>query len=103
MKRIYIKEEKTWDSGDLREMCIHHNLFNNGTNTDYYQALDFVRDNEPTIDNIYMLAKFILENTSDNTLTNIMFLISNEVVKTFYEEVSSDCKHDLETAEYYIK
>ena len=103
MKRIYIKEEKTWNDCDLREMCIRHNLFDNGSNTEYYQAFDFVRDNEPNIDNIYMLAKFILENTSDNTLKNIMFLISNDLVKTFYEEVSSDCKHDLEIAEYYIK
>lgn len=103
MKRIYIKEEKTWDSGDLRQMCMRHNLFTRGVNADYYEALHFVDDNEPTIDNIYMLADFILNNSSDNELTNIMFLISNEVVKTYYYEVGVNSNHDLEISEYNIK
>lgn len=103
MKRIYIKEEKTWNSGDLREMCIRHDLFTKGVNTDYYKALHFVDGNEPTIENIYMLANFILNNSRDNTLTNIMYLLSNDCVKTYYEEVANDCKHDLEIAEYNFK
>lgn len=103
MKRIYIKEEKTWNSSDLREMCIRHDLFSNGVNADYNKALHFVDDNEPTILNIYRLAAFILNNSRDNTLTNIMYLLSNDCVKTFYEEVSSDINHDLEVNEFTFK
>ena len=41
----------------------------------------------PGNDAIHMIAKDILAHSADQTITNVMFLLANGAVKTFFEIV----------------
>lgn len=81
-----ITKEVRWSAYDIRSMCIKNNWYTAGDNRAYSEMLDFVDQNEPTTANIYMVAEDISEhsNTEDNYIDVIMFVISNEVVRTHY-------------------
>lgn len=80
-----IKENKHWSVTGLRDMCIRHNLYNRGTNEAYNNLLDSLMLREVTIQEMYEVAKNILEHTEDNTIENVMFLLNREAINTFYE------------------
>lgn len=75
-----------WSGESVRSMCIRHNLYTHGNNTDYNRMLDLVDYSEPTLEMIIVIANDILKHSEDNqTLENIMYLLSNESIETFYE------------------
>lgn len=81
-----IIETNHWDADDVRCMCIRNDLYTHGTNRDYEAMFDIVRSNpHPTLDNIYQVADDINRHSEDQTITNIMFLLSNSVVRRFYD------------------
>lgn len=75
-----------WSSGDVRDMCIKHDWYRAGTVREYRAMLDIVDSTEPTTQNIYKIAKDILDHSDDEGLyvEAIMFEISREVVRRFY-------------------
>ena len=82
-----ITETVKWSSSDIRNMCIKNNWYTAGDIKAYSRMLDFVEDNEPTKLNIWKVAQDILEHSSEDDLyvEAIMFVIANDVVKTFFE------------------
>lgn len=82
-----ITETIQWDSSEIRNMCIENNWYTAGDIKAYSNMLNYVEKNEPTKMNIYKVAKDILDHSSDSELyvEAIMFIISNDVVKTFYK------------------
>lgn len=82
-----ITEEIRWLSSEIRNMCIENDWYTAGDVRAYSEMLEFVELNEPTKLNIYKVAQDILEHSDDPELyvEAIMFVISNDVVKTFYE------------------
>ena len=83
-----IREEKKWWSSEIRNMCIENGWYTAGDIKAYSDMLEFVEEHEPTTDNIFRVAADILEHTSPDeqqTIENIMFVIANDVVKTFFE------------------
>lgn len=82
-----ITETITWDSSDIRNLCIKNDWYTSGDIKAYSMMLDFVENNEPTKLNIWKVAKDIMDHSSDQDLyvEAIMFEIANEVVETFYD------------------
>ncbi len=79
-----IKSEKFWSWNRVREMCIRENFYTCGDCDEYDAMLTKVRENAPTDEMIYEIAKDINDHTKGQTVTNIMFIIANDVVKTSY-------------------
>lgn len=74
-----------WSSGSVYDLCKKYDLYTCGDCVAYAEMLDFVRDNEPTTKTLYMVAKDINDHSDNNTIENIMFLLSKYAVNRFYE------------------
>lgn len=88
-----IRTERTWNSIDVRDMCISHSLYTQGDARAYEKMLNKVRELNPTPKSLYIIASDILKHSNPelagDDVTSIMFLLEKEVVNTFYniEEV----------------
>lgn len=84
-----IRTKRMWNSTDVRQMCIDHQLYTAGDTRAYSKMLEKVTELNPTPKSLYTIAKDILEHSNPDLagddVTAIMFLLENEVVKTFYE------------------
>ena len=79
---------RRWDMEDIMHMCINHNFYTRGDTRAYTKMLNYVKQKEPTPEEIYIVAVDILDHTDENedqSITNIMYIIENEVVRTTYE------------------
>lgn len=85
MKMPEITVNRHWNVADLREACIRNNLYTRGTNEDYDHMFDHVRLFYPDFEALYLVAKDIYDHSVDQTITNIMYIIENEVVRTTFE------------------
>lgn len=85
---VFIRETKMWDADSVRNCCIRHQLYTCGSMQEYNIMLNMIKDLEPSNKNIYKVAQDILSHSDDDqSIENIMFLLGNEVVKTFYSFV----------------
>lgn len=83
-----IIETRQWMAEDVREICIENNLYTKGTTAEYDNMLNDVSRLYPGNDAIYKIAKDILAHSDEEQIiTNIMFLLMNKAVKTFFEIV----------------
>ena len=81
-----IIETKRWSTNNIMTMCIKHRLYTRGDVNSYDNMLSLVdKYQEPTNEAIYEVAIDICEHSADNTIENIMFLISREAIDRFYE------------------
>lgn len=55
----------TWYSSVIQKMCIKHNWYTLGSNAEYNVLLDFVRNNEPTDENIKDVVKNIWDHSNE--------------------------------------
>jgi len=95
MKMPKIRERKIWSSMEVRNFCVRHDFYACGDNEDYETMLDFVRQNAPTTESLYLVAYDIAAHSEDQTVTNMMFLLSKETVMTFFEiEEGTQDAHD---------
>ncbi len=86
-----ITSERMWSSGNVRAACIRNRLYTNGNNKAYEHMLSIVDSHDPDPDILYTVAKDIKEHTKSNqTITNIMFILEKETVNTFYFIDGSD-------------
>lgn len=84
-----IKEKRIWHPGDVRMFCIRNEYYCGGCNEEYDRMLTFVRDNEPTVENIYKVAADIAEHSDiedAEEIRGIMFGLANDVMKIVYVE-----------------
>lgn len=84
-----IRTNQTWSKGKIRGLCIKENWYTMGDNEEYMAMWDFVGSHKPTPNNVYKVALDIMKHSdveqSDEYLENIMFLISESCIMTFYE------------------
>lgn len=79
---------RQWSMEDIVSMCIENNFYTQGDALAYSRMLQRVEVMEPTPEEIYKTAVDILDHTDpneDQTITNIMCIIENTVVRTTYE------------------
>ncbi len=79
-----ITTERKWSVEDVRLTCLRNDFYRRGNNAEYDKMLELVDTLEPTPENIYIVAKDICEHSTDQTITNIMFVLELEAVYTFY-------------------
>lgn len=89
-----IRKETRWFKRDVQAFCIHHNFYTCGYTTEYNKMLAFVDSKNPTTTNIYKVAQDIMDHTDMNRLdtkglelTDFMYLINAECVRTFFKIV----------------
>lgn len=80
-----IKEISRWDFLSVKQACINHSLYTRGDSEEYAEMLSKIDNLYPSTDNIYAIAKDIEAHSTEQTITNVMFILRNEAVKTFYE------------------
>lgn len=90
MRKLNIKANRFWNSGNVRKVCIENNLYTLGTEDEYEHLLHKVNSMEPTYENLYTIARNINEHSDDQTITNIMFILEREAVITTFEIDGSD-------------
>lgn len=86
------RKRKTWHPKRVRQCCIDNQWYTRGTNKDYEEMLDYVRDTKPTIENIFTVAKDIYDHsdfdsrfdTEDEVVEAIMFTLNREAIVTSY-------------------
>lgn len=80
-----ITRRSTWTPLDVRTACVENYLYSEGTNEEYermLQAIEKVQD--PSDYMIYAVAKDIAEHSENQTITNVMFILANEAIKTTF-------------------
>lgn len=81
-----IIETRHWNTIDVRGMCVNMGLYTRGTSEDYDATLNIVRDHRtPTLEDIYRVAEDINRHSEGQTVTNIMYMLVNDVVKSCFE------------------
>ena len=91
-KTMKIKETRFLFADDVRTMCIRHDLYTRGTNTEYAHMLDTIRNRKKITTNfLYEIACDIFchsvmdtDYTINQNIENIMFSLMNDCVKTCY-------------------
>ncbi len=81
-----IIEKTHWSTIDVRKMCIRENLYTEGDDEDYGKMFDIVRDHPaPTPEIIYRVADDINRHSEGQTVANIMYILSNSVIRRCYD------------------
>lgn len=75
-----IAVSRYWSASDVRGACIDNDLYTAGDNEQYSKMLNYVRDNPPTLENLYRVACDICEHSKRQSITNIMFILENNAV-----------------------
>ena len=82
------KEEKRWSASSVRSMCIKNDRYTRGDCAAYEKMLDFVNENEPTLENIEKVAIDIVEHSDlssyglsfEENVEAIMFDLANDAI-----------------------
>ena len=90
MKTPKITEKKVWTARDVRNACIRNELYTLGDCGQYDRMLDCVRNSYPDTENLYLIARDIQKHSKGQTVSNVMFILANEAVKTCYEVEGED-------------
>ena len=81
-----IIETRHWNAMDVRLMCIREVLYTKGTDKEYDAMLESVEDESfPTLEDIYRVADDINRHSEDQTVTNIMYMLANSVIKSCFD------------------
>lgn len=88
-----LKETKKWSANAIQSMCIANDYYTLGDNSSYSDMLQYVSETYPDMFNIYHVAWDIVQNSDlsaygqseEENIESVMFVIANDVVKTFYE------------------
>lgn len=81
-----IIETRRWNVLDVRLMCVREVLYTKGSDEEYTAMLEIVEDESfPTLEDIYRVAEDINRHSEDQTVTNIMYMLVNSVVKSTFE------------------
>lgn len=86
----HIETFRRWSSYTVQQACIRNALYTMGEARDYSDMLAFVDISYPTNNNLYLVAKNICENSWEQTITNIMYILEKEAITTTFEIDGSD-------------
>lgn len=90
MNNPIIFTKRQWSDHSVQAACIKNNLYTRGTYEQYDKMLKSADVLQPTIGNLYQLAKDICEHSEDQAITNVMFILEREAVTTTFEIDGSD-------------
>lgn len=75
-----------WNTDSVMRACISNVLYTNGDNVEYAAMLDKLADSpNPTVYDLYAVARDIAEHSEDQTVANVMCILSNDAVTRFFE------------------
>lgn len=78
---LTIKSKPTWNSSDIRNMCVENGWYTRGDIASYSEMLESVEAHEPDLAMIFAVANDIYNHSVvDADLKNICYVIANEVV-----------------------
>ena len=81
-----ITVKRGWTASRVRSVCIENSLYSRGDNEEYARMLEQVTVLEPTYDNIYLIAKDIMEHSSTECdIASIMYVLEREAVFTLFD------------------
>lgn len=81
-----IIETRHWNSYDVRAMCIREDLYTLGDDEEYTAMLESVEDESyPSLEDIYRVAEDINRHSEGQTVTNIMYMLANNVTKSCFD------------------
>ena len=90
MAQPKIEATRLWSERTVRNVCVNNNLYTLGDCYEYEEMLTKVRGCHPTYESIFEIAVDIFNHSEDQTITNIMYLLENYAVFTFFEVNGSD-------------
>lgn len=79
-----ITETRCWDVDDVRSCCIKNELYTWGSNEDFERMLTMVFHSFPDNESLYIVAKDIAEHSDDQTVSNVMYLLAKDAVRTTF-------------------
>ena len=83
---MQIKEYRTWSVDEVWAICNRRGLYTKGDSEEYDAMLSTVRRTpDPTLEDLYRVAENICLHSQFQTVTNIMYMLANEVVKSGFE------------------
>ncbi len=87
-----IRALRKWCSGSVRQRCIDNSFYTKGSNEAYTNMLANVTLWQPTYDNLYLIAKDIMEHSDQDGLTveSVMFSLERCCVLTFFSVDEED-------------
>lgn len=85
MKTPEIKITRKWSLMSVRAACIKNDLYTCGDCEEYDHMLNWVERLYPNTENIYFIAKDIVEHSEDQTISNVMFILEKDAINTFFE------------------
>lgn len=83
-----VVEHCVWTAGEIRYFCTEEGYYTEGNVRDYEEMLLFVDKNNPTPENIYKVAKNILDHSDSEHKRRIEYMmreISVNIVNRYYE------------------
>ena len=80
-----IEVERKWSFSDVIDVCVKNELYTRGDCRAYDRMLEMVEESDPDLESIYRVAKDIVEHSEDQTISNVMFLLEKDAVRTFFE------------------
>ena len=63
------KFKRFWQSNSIRELCIKHQYYLWGDNTEYAKLMNFIRSHKPTDHNISLVAMDIYRHSDKESTT----------------------------------
>lgn len=76
---------RIWSPSKFREACVANRLYTRGDNEAYSRLLEWVWTVPPTLNNLYLAAEDICEHSAYSYISNVMYILENETVVTFYD------------------
>ena len=84
-----ITESRWWSAQNVIDLCIRNNFYTCGCNREYEHMINYVREHEPTVTNLYLVANDILNHSDDEAnnnyvVTDIMMMLEKNTVLVDY-------------------
>lgn len=81
-------EHAVWLAEEIRNFCLEEGYYSEGKVREYEEMLNFVDQNKPTPENIYKVAKNILDHSDQEHKRSVLYMmreIGIELVSRYYE------------------
>lgn len=86
LKVPHYERVEVWTASNIRTMCIEHDFYTCGTNSNYCDLLSFIDETEPTFNNVYAAAFDIVMHSDTMTLGCTMLGSIELVIEYIYSE-----------------
>lgn len=80
--------ERTWESYNVRDLCVKNNWYTRGTNKEYTKMLNSIDKKKPTLRNMTKVAQDIVNHSMEGLdVPTVLFYLERCVVFTYFKEV----------------